>query len=73
MYILCIVCELQVVSFFVYIFFFNHIWFEIETLMATEEKLFKLYNRRKYKWAGGLFLLRGEGGRGGHGFEGGTI
>jgi len=28
--------------------------------MATEEKLFKLYNRRKYKWAG-LFLLRGEG------------
>jgi len=39
--------------------------------MATEEKLFKLYNRRKYKWAG-LFLLRG-GGRGGHGFEGDTI
>ena len=29
--------------------------------MATEEKLFKLYNRRKYKWAG-LFLLRGGGG-----------
>jgi len=28
--------------------------------MATEEKLFKLYNRRKYKWAG-LFLLREEG------------
>jgi len=29
--------------------------------MATEEKLFKLYNRRKYKWAG-LFLSRGVGG-----------
>ena len=37
--------------------------------MATEEKLFKLYNRRKYKWAG-LFSFEGEGGRG-HGFEGG--
>ena len=25
--------------------------------MATEEKLFKLYNRRKYKWAGGDVLF----------------
>jgi hypothetical protein len=29
--------------------------------MATEEKLFKLYNRRKYKWAG-LFSFEGGGG-----------
>ena len=40
--------------------------------MATEEKLFKLYNRRKYKWAG-FVSFEGEGVEGGHGFEGDTI